>query len=83
MTLEKKIMAKKHYDLSLDEDDMKALDRWLEAGGLTRSGYINTLISKTVEAMELKKITDYSKLTVDQLFGMTKGISKMMKEKGK
>jgi hypothetical protein len=76
-------MAKKHYDLSLDSENMEALDRWLEAGGLTRSGYINTLIGETVKAMKLKEIPDYSKLSIVQLFGLVSGVGKMMKGKVK
>lgn len=72
-------MAKKHYDLVLDEEKVDALDRWLQAAGLSRSGYINTLIGKSVEAMQLEKITDYSKLSIVQLFNMVGGIGDMMK----
>lgn len=76
-------MAKKHYDLMLDEENMDALDRWLAAAGMNRSGYVNTLIAKTVEAMELKKIPDYSKLSAVQLFNMIGGIGKLVQVKKK
>jgi hypothetical protein len=74
-------MPKKHYDLMLDDEKVEALDRWLKAAGMSRSGYINTLITKTVDSMGLEKIIDYSKLSVTQLFGMLGGIGEMMKEK--
>jgi len=76
-------MTKKHYDLMLDEEKVDALDRWLKAAGMSRSGYINTLIIKSVDAMELEKIPDYSKLSIVQLFNMVGGIGKMMKGKVK
>jgi hypothetical protein len=76
-------MAKKHYDLTLDGENMEALDRWLEAAKMSRSGYIDSLIGETVKAMKLKEIPDYSKLSVVQLFGMVGGIGKMMKGKVK
>jgi len=72
-------MAKKHYDLMLEEEKIDALDRWLQAAGMTRSGYVNTLITKSVEAMQLDKITDYSKLSIVELFNMIGGIGKLMK----
>jgi len=72
---------KKSYNLMLDEEAIAALDRWLDAAGVTRSGYINTLIVKTVESMGLKKIPDYSKLTVPQLFKMLGGVGEMMEGK--
>lgn len=74
-------MSKKHYDLMLDEEKIDALDRWLEAAGMTRSGYVNTLITKSVEAMELERIPDYSKLSIVELFKMTAGLGKLMKQK--
>jgi hypothetical protein len=74
-------MAKKHYDLMLEEEKIDALDRWLQAAGMTRSGYVNTLITKSVEAMGLEKITDYSKLSIIELFNMIGGIGKLMKQK--
>ena len=74
-------MANKHYDLMLDEESVEALDRWLKAAGMTRSGYINMLITKTVESMGLKKITDYKKLSVVELFKMIGGIGSMMEVK--
>lgn len=74
-------MPKKHYDLVLDEEKVDALDRFLQAAGFSRSGYINTLVVKTVEAMQLEKITDYSKLSIVQLFNMVGGIGKLMESK--
>jgi len=74
-------MAKRHYDLMLEEEKIDALDRWLQAAGMTRSGYVNTLITKSVEAMKLDKITDYSKLSIVELFDMIGGIGKLMKQK--
>jgi hypothetical protein len=74
-------MAKKHYDLVFDEENMEALDRWLKAAGMSRSGYLNTLITKTVESMNLKKIPDYSKLSIVQLFEMIGDVGKMFEGK--
>ena len=74
-------MAQKHYHVVLDEENMEALDRWLNAAGLSRSGYLNTLVGGTVEAMKLKQIPDYSKLSVVELFSMIGGVGKMMKGK--
>jgi hypothetical protein len=72
-------MPKKHYDLMLDEEALDALDLWLQAAGMTRSGFVNTLIVKTVDAMELKQIPDYKNLSISQLFKMVGGIGKLMK----
>jgi len=69
---------KKAYSLMLDEEVVEALDRWLDAAGMNRSGYVNTLITKTVESMGLKQIPDYSKMSVKELFKMLGGVSKMM-----
>jgi hypothetical protein len=74
---------KKTYNLALDEDAVEALDRWLDAAGMSRSGFINTLIVKTVESMGLKKIPDYKKMTVPQLFKMLGGVGDMMEGKKK
>jgi hypothetical protein len=74
---------KKTYNVTLDDDAVDALDRWLEAAGMSRSGYLNTLIVKTVESMGLKKIPDYSKMTVPQLFKMLGGVGEMMEGKKK
>lgn len=73
--------AKNSYNLMLDVESVEALDRWLEAAGMNRSAYINTLIMKTVDSMGLKKITDYSKMTVPQLFKMLGGVGEMMEGK--
>jgi hypothetical protein len=70
----------KTYNVNLDEESVEALDRWLLAAGITRSAYINTLIKKTVDSMELKKIPDYSKMTLSQLFKMIGGVGEMMFE---
>lgn len=72
---------KKIYSLTLESEVVDALDRWLEAAGINRSGYVNTLLSKTVDSMGLKKITDYSKMTIPQLFKMVDGVGKMMEGK--
>lgn len=72
---------KRSYNLMLDIESVEALDRWLEAAGMNRSAYINTLITKTVESMGLKKITDYKKLSVVELFKMIGGIGSMMEGK--
>lgn len=71
----------KTYNVNLDEESVEALDRWLEAAGITRSAYINTLIKKTVDSMGLKKIPDYSKMTLPELFKMIGGVGKMMEGK--
>lgn len=73
--------AKKSYNIVLDVKAVEALDRWLEAAGMNRSGYINTLIVKTVESMGLKKIPDYNKVTLPQLFKMLGGVGEMMEGK--
>jgi hypothetical protein len=78
-----KIMGKKHYDVTLDEEAVIALDRWLEAAGINRSAYLNTLIVKSVEAMKLDAIPDYSKMSIIDLFSMVGGLGKMMKGKVK
>jgi len=70
----------KTYNVNLDEESVEALDRWLLAAGITRSAYINTLIKKTVDSMELKKIPDYSKMTLPQLFKMIGGVGEIMFE---
>lgn len=74
---------KKSYNLMLDDDAVDALDRWLDAAGMNRSAYINTLIRKTVESMGLKKIPDYSKMTLPQIFKMIGGVGEMMEGKSK
>jgi antitoxin component of RelBE/YafQ-DinJ toxin-antitoxin module len=71
----------KTYNVNLDEETIKALDRWLAAAGMTRSGYINTLLTKTVESMGLKQIPDYDKMTLPQLFKMLGGVGAMMEGK--
>jgi hypothetical protein len=70
--------GKKNYQIMLDEEAMKALDRWLEAAGITRSGFLNTYVVKVVEAMELKKIPDYKKMTLPQLLKMVGSLGKLM-----
>lgn len=77
----KGVRMKKTYNVALDEDAVEALDRWLDAAGMSRSGYLNTLIFKTVESMGLKQIPDYSKMTVPELFKMLGGVGKMMEGK--
>ena len=77
-----KIM-KERYQINLDKESVEALDRWLEAAGLTRSAFINTYIVKVVEAMDLKKIPDYSKMSVTQLFKMFGNLGKLMNVKEK
>jgi len=78
---------KKSYNLKLDEDVVEALDRWLDAAGMSRSGYINTLITKTVETMGLKDVPDYGELKVTELFKMLGSVGDMMegvkRKKGK
>lgn len=69
---------KERYQISLDKEAVEALDRWLEAAGITRSAFINTYIVKVVEAMELKKIPDYRKLSTTQLFNMIANLGKLM-----
>ena len=74
---------KERYQINLDKESVEALDRWLEAAGLTRSAFINTYIVKVVEAMDLKKIPDYSKMSVTQLFKMFGNLGKLMNVKEK
>ncbi len=71
----------KTYNVNLDEDAVEALDRFLDAAGFSRSGFINTLVVKTVEAMKLKEIPDYSKMTLSQMYKMVGGLGKMMEGK--
>jgi metal-responsive CopG/Arc/MetJ family transcriptional regulator len=73
----------KTYNVNLDEESVEALDRWLQAAGISRSAYVDTLIRKTVESMGLKKIPDYSKMTLPQLFKMIGGVGEMMEGKKK
>ena len=77
-----KIM-KERYQINLDKESVEALDRWLEAAGLTRSAFINTYIVKVVEAMDLTKIPDYSKMSATQLFKMVGNLGKLMNVKEK
>jgi len=72
---------KKAYSLMLEEEVVDALDRWLDAAGMNRSGYVNTLLTKTVDSMGLKETLDYSKMTLPQLFKMISGVGKMMEGK--
>lgn len=72
---------KKAYSLMLEEEVVDALDRWLDAAGMNRSGYVNTLLTKTVDSMGLKETLDYSKMTLPQLFKMIGGVGKMMEGK--
>jgi hypothetical protein len=74
---------KERYQINLDKESVEALDRWLEAAGLTRSAFINTYIVKVVEAMDLKKIPDYSKMSATQLFKMFGNLGKLMNVKEK
>lgn len=70
---------KQKYQINLDKEAMDALDRWLEAAGLKRSTFFNLYLVKVVQAMNLKKIEDYKKLTAQQIFSMFKDIGKMTK----
>ena len=74
---------KESYNLMLDIEAVEALDRWLAAAGMNRSAYVNTIITKTVDSLGLKKITDYSKVSIPQLFKMMGGIGEMMEGKKK
>lgn len=74
---------KERYQISLDKEAVEALDRWLDAAGLTRSAFMNTYVVKVVEALELKKIPDYSKMSATQLFKMVGNLGKLMDIKEK
>ena len=72
---------KMRVELQLDKEAMTLLDGLLKAAGMTRNGFINTLIVKTVEAMDLRSIPDISKITIPQLFHLLGGLGKMMQDK--
>jgi hypothetical protein len=67
--------------VTMDVEVVGALDRFLEAAGLGRSSFINSLVVGVVRSMKLKEIPDYKKMTVPQLFKMVDGIGKLMKQK--
>ena len=44
---------KKRYDVSLNEEKVDELKKWLDKRGLTFSGYLSLLIDEQVEAVKL------------------------------
>jgi hypothetical protein len=72
---------KMRVELQLDKVSMLLLDNLLDAAGMTRAGFFNTLLVKTVEAMDLKSVPDIKKMTIPQLYKLLGGLGKMMSGK--
>lgn len=70
--------GKTRCELVLSSKELALLDQLLKAAGMTRSGFIDTLIIKTVQAMKLESVPDINKMTINELYGMFKGLKKML-----
>jgi hypothetical protein len=62
---------KKNYLLSLDQERVEELKRWLEPKGQTFSGYVNLLVSEQLDTVKKFNIpADVSELTLAKFAAM-------------
>ena len=69
---------KKQYSMQLESVAVEKLDELLKNTGMRRSTFVNLLITKTVDAMDLSSIPDLKKITLPEALQMLGGLGKMM-----
>lgn len=72
------VIMKKQYSMQLESVAVEKLDELLKNTGMRRSTFVNLLITKTVDAMDLSSIPDLKKITLPEALQMLGGLGKMM-----
>ena len=74
---------KKVYSITLDEDKVDALKIWLDKNGQTFSGYLNTTIGETLQALDDFTINENEKISFFKLLSMAGKMTKTLKREMK
>jgi predicted DNA-binding protein len=70
---------KKTYSMTLDEEKVDALKIWLDKNGQTFSGYINSMIGETLQALDDFSVGDTEKVSFFTLLSMAGKMTKSLK----
>ena len=75
---------KRPYTITLDEEKVEALKPWLEKNGQTFSGYLNTTIGETLQALDdFAPDGDNSNVSFFKLLSMAGKMTKTLKREMK
>lgn len=74
---------KKHYDITLDKEKVDALKIWLDKNGQTFSGYLNTTIGETLQALDDFVVDGNEKISFFKLLSMASKMTKTLKKEMK
>ena len=74
---------KRQYTITLDEDKVDALKIWLDKNGQTFSGYINSMIGETLQALDDFSVGDNEKVSFFTLLSMAGKMTKTLKKEMK
>lgn len=74
---------KKTYSMTLDEEKVDALKVWLDKNGQTFSGYINSIIGETLQALDDFSVADNEKISFFKLLSMAGKMTKTLKREMK
>ena len=70
---------KKHYDVTLDEEKVDELKVWLAKNGQSLSGYLNSMIGETLQALDDFAPNDNQKISFFTLLSMAGKMTKSLK----
>jgi dsDNA-binding SOS-regulon protein len=74
---------KRQYTITLDEDKVDALKIWLDKNGQTFSGYLNTTIGETLQALDDFVVDGNEKISFFKLLSMAGKMTKTLKREMK
>lgn len=74
---------KRQYTITLDEDKVDALKVWLDKNGQTFSGYLNSMIGETLQALDDFVVDDNEKISFFKLLSMAGKMTKTFKREMK
>ena len=74
---------KKTYSMTLDEEKVDALKIWLDKNGQTFSGYINSMIGETLQALDDFVVDGNEKISFFKLLSMAGKMTKTLKREMK
>ena len=74
---------KKHYNVTLDEEKVDELKVWLAKNGQSLSGYLNSIIGETLQALDDFVVGDNEKVSFFKLLSMAGKMTKTLKKEMK
>lgn len=74
---------KRPYTITLDEEKVDALKIWLDKNGQTFSGYLNSMIGETLQALDDFTPDENEKISFFKLLSMAGKMTKTLKREMK